>query len=131
MSPDNIITCDKCNTDFLVSSVKIEERSVEIGGTVLLLNYFTCPSCKTVYRVLLVDEAHYRELVDDLVSTKKRIRRLQGKGNAFQLGSLQKMAARKAERIQQYVQSMNKKYPGTFTLLASENNQQDEIKYLP
>lgn len=131
MSPDNIITCDKCNTDFLVSSVKIEERSVEINGTVLLLNYFTCPSCKIVYRVLLVDEVHYRELVDDLVSTKKRIRRLQGKGNAFQLGSLQKMAARKAERIQQYVQSMNKKYPGTFTLLASENNQQDEIKYLP
>lgn len=131
MSPDNIITCDKCNTDFLVSSVKIEERSVEINGTVLLLNYFTCPSCKAVYRVLLVDEVHYRELVDDLVSTKKRIRRLQGKGNAFQLGSLQKMAARKAERIQQYVQSMNKKYPGTFTLLASKNNQQDEIKYLP
>lgn len=127
---EKIIVCDECSAEFLVKSVKIEECSVEIGGERLLLDYFTCPKCNQIYKVLLVDEQKYRELVDDLLSTEKRIRKLKGKGNEQMLARLQNMALTKKKRIQNYVGAMNEKYSGTFTFMASENNQK-EITYLP
>lgn len=127
---EKIIVCDECSAEFLVKSVKIEECSVEIGGERLLLDYFTCPKCNQIYKVLLVEEQKYRELVDDLLSTEKRIRRLKGKGNEQMLARLQNMALTKKKRIQSYVGVMNEKYSGTFTFTASENNQK-EITYLP
>jgi len=127
---EKIIVCDECSAEFLVKSVKIEECSVEIGGERLLLDYFTCPKCNQIYKVLLVEEQKYRELVDDLLSTEKRIRRLKGKGNKQMLARLQNMALTKKKRIQSYVGVMNEKYSRTFTFMASENNQK-EITYLP
>lgn len=127
---EKIIVCDKCSAEFLVKSVTINECSVEIGGVELLLKYFTCPKCNEIYKVLLVEEQRYKELVDDLMSVEKRMRRLKGKGNVYLLDQLQKMALIKKARIQRYVQSMNAKYGGTFTFKASENNQK-EIVYLP
>lgn len=125
---EKVIVCDKCSAKFFVKSAKIEECSVEIEGNRLLLNYFTCPECNQIYRVLLVEEQKYRELVDDLLSIKNRIRRLKGKGNVQMLDKLQKMALIKKNRIQSYVSNMNHKYGGTFTFVASGNNQK-EIKY--
>lgn len=127
---EKVIVCDKCSAEFLMKSVQIQECSVEIGGEKLLLNYFTCPECNEIYKVLLVEEQKYRELVDDLLSTEKRIRRWKGKTNVQMLDQLQKMALRKKNRIQSYVKQMNTKYGGTFTFKASENNQK-EIVYLP
>lgn len=127
---EKIIVCDECSAEFLTKSVKIEECSVEINGNKLLLDYFTCPKCNQIYKVLLVEEQKYRELVDDLLSTEKRIRRLHGKGNEQMLTRLQNMALTKKKRIQSYVGVMNEKYSGTFTFTASENNQK-EITYLP
>lgn len=127
---EKVIVCDKCSAEFLMKSVQIQECSVEIGGERLLLDYFTCPECNQIYKVLLVEEQKYRELVDDLLSTEKRIRKWKGKANVQMLDQLQKMALRKKKRIQSYVEAMNAKYGGTFTFTASENNQK-EIVYLP
>ena len=122
---EKVIVCDKCSAEFFVKSVSIQECSVEIEGKQLLLDYFMCPECNEIYKVFLVEERKYRELVDDLLSTEKRIRKLEGKGNAQLLDKLQKMALRKKDKIQSYVGSMNKKYSGTFTFTASENNQKE------
>lgn len=127
---EKTIVCDKCSAEFLMKSVTIEKCSVEIGGEKLLLEYFVCPKCNEIYKVLLVEEQKYNELVEDLQSTMKRMRRQQGKGNVYLLDQLQKMALRKKAKIQSYVKAMNAKYRGTFTFKASENNQK-EIVYLP
>lgn len=129
---NKIIVCDKCKKEFEYGSIQIKETSVEIAGDVLLLDYFTCPFCSAVYKVLLVEETKYRELVDDLISVKERIRRQQGKSNLMLAIKLQKMASIKQERIKTYVNNISKKYPGSFVMLATENNQQGEqIMYLP
>lgn len=127
---EKVIVCDMCSTEFFMKSVAIEECSVEIGGDRLLLNYFSCPECNEIYKVLLVEEQKYRELVDDLLSTEKRIRKWKGKVNVQMLDQLQKMALRKKSRIRSYIEAMNAKYGGTFTFKSSENNQK-EIVYLP
>lgn len=130
--PSKIVYCDKCQKEFAYQSIQIKETSVEIAGNVLLLDYFTCPFCNAVYKVLFVEEAKYRELVDDLTSMRKRIRRQNGKGNPMLLYKLQNMALMKQNRIKAYVDSISKKYPGSFVMLATENNQQGEhIMYLP
>lgn len=130
-APEKIVCCDKCKKEFAYQSIQIKETSVEIAGDVLLLNYFTCPYCNSVYKVLFVEESKYRELVEDLMSMEKRIRRQKGKGNPMLIEKLQKMALTKKNRIQAYVESVSKKYPGSFAV-ATENNQQGEhILYLP
>lgn len=131
-APNKIVCCDKCKKEFAYQSIQIKETSVEIAGDVLFLDYFTCPYCNSVYKVLLVEESKYRELVEDLMSMEKRIRRQKGKGNPMLIEKLQKMALIKQNRIKAYVESVSKKYPGSFIVLATENNQQGEhIMYLP
>lgn len=131
MASEKIVYCDECKKEFAYQSIQIKETSVEIAGDVLLLDYYTCPFCNAVYKVLFVEEVKYRELLDDYISTEKRIRRQQGKDNPMPLQKLQKMAFRKRGRIRAYVEGVSKKYPGSF-VLATENNQQGEhIMYLP
>lgn len=130
-APNKVVVCDKCKREFEYRSIQIKETSVEIAGDVLLLDYFTCPYCNSVYKVLFVEESKYRELVEDLMSMEKRIRRQKGKGNPMLIEKLQKMALVKKNRIEDYVNGISKKYPGSFAV-ATENNQQGEhIVYLP
>lgn len=130
--PEKIVACDKCKKEFAYQSIQIKETSVEIEGDVLLLDYFTCPFCNSAYKVLLVEESKYRELVDDLMSMEKRIRCQHRKSNPMLVEKLQKMALIKQNRIKAYVESVSRKYPGSFIVLATENNQQGEhIMYLP
>lgn len=125
---EKIIVCDECSAEFLMTSVKIEECSVRVGDKELLLDYFVCPKCNKIYKVLFVEEQRYRELIDDLLETEKRIRKLKGRGNVQLLSTLQRMALTKKQRVQTYVNGMNNKYPGTFTF-SSVNK--EEIIYLP
>lgn len=130
-APEKIVCCDKCKKEFTYQSIQIKETSVEIAGDVLLLDYFICPYCNSVYKVLFVEESKYRELVEDLMLMEKRIRRQKGKGNPMLTEKLQKMALVKKNRIEDYVNGISKKYPGSFAV-ATENNQQGEhIAYLP
>lgn len=127
-----IIVCDKCKNEFAYQSIHIKESSIEVLGKVLLLDYFTCPFCNAVYKVLFVEESKYRELVDDLVRIEMRIANQRGKGNPMLIDKLQNMAMAKRNRINVYIESMNKKYPGSFMVLATENNQMGEyVIYLP
>lgn len=128
---DKIIYCDECKKEFAYQSIQIKETSVEIASDVLLLNYFTCPFCNTVYKVLLVEEARYRELIDDLLKVKKRIRCQHGKNNLVIMQNLQNMALRKQERIKAYIDSISEKYPGSFIVVNGDNQQEEHIVYLP
>lgn len=128
---DKSIQCDVCGKSFSYRSIKIKESSVEIAEEVFTLDYFTCPHCNAVYKVLLVDKVKYRELVDDYVLIQARINRQQGKGNPELVQKLQSMANKKQQRLKAYVQGMNEKYPGSFVLATENNQQREQILYLP
>lgn len=129
-SIEKVIICDKCMSEFLVESVKIDKCSVEIDGKMFLLNYFTCPKCNSIYRVLLVEEQKFNELLEDVMIIKNRIRKCKGNGNVRLHKQLQNMSVKKKNRICRYVESVNSKYSGAFTFKSSENNKK-EIIYLP
>lgn len=125
------VVCDECKHEFFLESVNIENAEVKINNQQLTLIYFTCPKCNKLYRVSLTD-ARYFELREDLEKTKKRIRRNHGSNNEEMHRMLNQMVNRKLERLRSHTDKLNKKFPGTFTLVVSENNHQEKsIKYLP
>ena len=114
-----------------MDSVNIEKTTVDIDGQVLKLVYFACPKCNKIYRIILKDK-RYEELAEDLVRTKNRIRKNHGSNNFEFASVLDTMVRKKHERLRNYIDRLNKQFPGTFTFVVSENNQEDKfIKYLP
>lgn len=125
------VACDECKHEFFLESVNIENAEVKINDQQLTLIYFTCPKCNKIYRVSLCD-TRYFELREDLEKTKKRIRRNHGSNNEEMHRVLNQMVNRKLERLRNHTDKLNKMFPGTFTLVVSENNHQEKsIKYLP
>lgn len=123
--------CDECKYEFSMNTVNIEEATVQLGGQALKLVYFACPKCNKIYRIMLKDE-RYEELKEDLEKTKKRIRKNYGSGNDEFARTLNSMVTKKHERLKAHLNNLDKKFPGTFTFVASENNHEDKIiKYLP
>lgn len=127
-----IIYCDDCKNEFSMNTVNIDETIVDINGQELNLVYFVCPKCNKIYRIMLKDK-QYNELKEDLEKTKNRIRKNYGSGNKEFASTLNSMVMKKHERLSNHVEKLNKKFPGTFTFVASENNHKDKnnIKYLP
>lgn len=126
-----IIVCDECKHEFYLDAVGIHEAIVELNGAPVTLVYFVCPKCNKIYRISTQDR-HYYELVEDLEKTKKRIRRNHGSNNQEMARMLNSMVFKKKQRIKEYVDKVNKMFPGTFTFVASENNHKEQtIKYLP
>mgnify|MGYP002517037523 CR=1 FL=1 len=125
------VYCDECKHEFSMNSVEIQKAEVNIDNQQLTLIYFTCPKCNKLYRVTLAD-ARYFELREDLENTKKRIRRNHGSNNEEMARMLNKMVFRKLQRLRLHTDGLNKKFPGTFTLVVSKNNHEEKfIKYLP
>ena len=126
------IVCDECKHEFYLDSVGINEAIVELNGVLVTLVYFACPKCDKIYRISIQDKRYY-ELVEDLEKTKKRIRRSFGKNNIEKAEMLNSMVFKKKERLANYVQAVNQMFTGTFTFVASENNNKEnrKIKYLP
>lgn len=126
------IVCDECKHEFYLDSVGINEAIVELNGVPVTLVYFACPKCDKIYRISIQDKRYY-ELVEDLEKTKKRIRRSFGKNNIEKAEMLNSMVFKKKERLANYVQAVNQMFTGTFTFVASENNNKEnrKIKYLP
>lgn len=126
-----IIVCDECKHEFYLDAVGIHEAIVELNGVPVTLVYFACPKCNKIYRIFIQDRRYY-ELVEDLEKTKKRIRRNHGSNNQEMARMLNSMVFRKKQRLEEYVDKVNKMFPGTFTFVASENNHKEQtIKYLP
>lgn len=125
------IRCDDCEHEFSVNTVNIKEAIINLDGQVLKLVYFACPKCNKIYRVALKDK-RYEELIEDLEKTKNRIRKNYGSGNDEFASLLNSMVNKKHKRLKNHTDNLNKKYPGTFTFVASENNHEEKIiKYLP
>lgn len=125
------IKCDDCDKEFFLNAVNIENAEVKINDQQLTLIYFTCPKCNRIYRVSLID-VRYNELKEDLEKTKKRIRKNHGSNNEEFARMLNQMVNKKLERLRNHTDKLNKMFPGTFTLVVSENNHQEKIiKYLP
>ena len=126
-----IIVCDECKHDFYLDAVGIHEAIVELNVVLFTLVYFACPKCNKIYRISIHDRCYY-ELVEDLEKTKKRIRRNHGSNNQEMARMLNSMVFKKKQRLEEYVDKVNKMFPGTFTFVASENNHKEQtIKYLP
>ena len=126
------IVCDECKHEFYLDSVDINEAIIELNGVPVTLVYFVCPKCDKIYRISIQDKRYY-ELVEDLEKTKKKIRRNFGKNNIAKAEMLNSMVFKKKERLANYVQAVNQMFTGTFTFVASENNNKEnrKIKYLP
>lgn len=126
-----IIACDECKHEFYLDAAGIHEAIVELNGVPVTLVYFACPKCNKIYRISIQDRRYY-ELVEDLEKTKKRIRRNHGSNNQEMARMLNSMVFKKKQRLAEYVDKVNKIFPGTFTFVTSENNHKEQtIKYLP
>lgn len=126
-----IIICEDCKQEFSLDSVKIDEATINLSKQAITLVYFTCPKCNKIYRIMLKDE-RYEALKEDLEKTKLRIRKNNGSGNEEFARMLNSMVIKKHNRLRNHIENLNKKFPGTFTFVASENNHEDKIiKYLP
>lgn len=125
------VICDSCKKEFSLNSVKIDTATVEINKKEYQLEYFTCPECNRIYRVLLSDKK-YIELLADLEKVKMRIRKNNGSGNEEFARVLNSMLNKKQNRLRKHIERLHNEYNGTFTFVASENNHEDKIiKYLP
>lgn len=125
------VYCDECKYEFSMNTVNIEEAIININKQELKLVYFTCPKCNKIYRISLEDK-QCEELRSDLEKIKKRIRKNCGSGNDKFASTLNEMVVKKHERLKNHLNNLGKKFPGTFTFVASENNYEDKIiKYLP
>lgn len=125
------VYCDECKHEFSMMSVNIKIATVNINGEEFNLSYFTCPKCRRIYRIALMDKRYY-ELKEDLDKIRKRIRNILGSKGTEKTANLQIMAKAKRERLQSHTDKLNRKYPGTFIFAVSENSEENQtIKYLP
>ena len=125
------VKCDECEHEFILEAVGIHEAIVQLNGVPVTLVYFACPKCNKIYRISIQDRRYY-ELKEDLEKTKKRIRRNHGSNNVEMARMLNSMVVKKHERLVAYVKKVNETFNGTFTFVASENNQEEKsIIYLP
>ena len=125
------IVCDECKHEFYLDAVKIHEAIVELNGVPVTLVYFTCPKCNKIYRISIQDKRYY-ELAEDLEKTKKRLQRSRSSKNQELARMLSSMVFKKNQRLKEYIDKVNKMFPGTFTFVASENNHKEQtIKYIP
>ena len=127
------IACDECKHEFYLDAVGIHVATVELKGVPVNLVYFACPKCNKIYRISIHDKRYY-ELVEDIEKTKKRIQRSRShdSNNVEMAMILNSMVAQKYKRLSAHIDKVNKMFSGTFTFVASENNQKEKsIKYLP
>ena len=120
------VKCDKCEHEFFLDAVGINDTNVIIDGQEYELQYFVCPECDKVYRILIKDSKYYK-LVEELESVKKRIRRNWGKMGQRLQQTLNEVAMKKQERLKAYSVKLNQKFPGVFEFTTPENGEQHII----
>lgn len=120
------VKCDKCEHEFLLNAVGINDTNVIIDGQEYELQYFVCPECDKVYRILIKDSKYYK-LVEELESAKKRIRRNWGKMGQQMQQTLNDVAMKKQERLKAYSVKLNQKFAGVFEFTVPESGEQHII----
>lgn len=115
------VKCDECEYEFILDAMGIHEAIVQLNGVPVTLVYFACPKCNKIYRISIQDKRYY-ELVEDLEKTKKKIRKNHGNNNQEMARMLNSMVFKKKQRLEEYVDKVNKMFPSTFTFVTSENN---------
>lgn len=120
------VKCDKCEHEFLLNAVGINDTNVIIDGQEYELQYFVCPECDKVYRILIKDSKYYK-LVEELESAKKRIRRNWGKVGQRMQGMLNDVAMKKQERLKAYSIKLNQKFSGVFEFTVPESGERHII----
>lgn len=131
MRNTQLIKCDECEHEFFLNTVNIENAEVSINNQRLILKYFQCPMCNKIYKVLLIDKCT-KELYNDVENIKSKIRKNRGSNDIETARMLNQMVNVKVKRLNNYIEKLNKKFPGTFIFVVSENNHKEKsIKYLP
>lgn len=127
----SMIVCDECKNEFPLTAVTIYERNVsaQVGQDGIELDFFVCPRCQKVYPIGFKD-VECTNLLHSMEKLKDRIQRGWG------LGRPMKSSVRLYEVLQREVRNrmsiLKERYSGTFTLVASENNEEDfELQYRP
>lgn len=120
------VKCDKCEHEFLLNAVGINDTNVIIDGQEYELQYFVCPECDKVYRILIKDSKYYK-LVEELESAKKRIRRNWGKMGQQMQQTLNDVAMKKQERLKAYSVKLNQKFSGVLEFTTPENGERHII----
>lgn len=111
----NKIVCDKCKHEFFVNAVLIKEKDVKIDeNKSIILCYFECPKCRTIYKICLKDSRYY-ELKNDVRRATSRIKNNKGKCSVDIMNSLIVAANVKKQRLANHVKKLDEKYPGVFT----------------
>ena len=122
----NTIVCDKCNHEFFANAVLIKEKNVKIDeNKSIILCYFECPKCRTIYKICLKDSRYY-ELKSEVQKAISRIKSNKGKGSVDMMNSLIVAANIKKQCLANHVKKLDEKYPGVFTY---SPNKKEEIIY--
>lgn len=123
MNNVNVI-CDDCGQHFVITAVKDIELNVK--DEQIILTYFMCPTCEKIYCVCIKNE-EIKELEIDLDKANKRYKRNMRCRNLETIQVLLNSFIRKKERIKAKTEKLMDKYPGTFTFVRSENDNEEII----
>lgn len=126
-----LITCDACKQSFGLGSVVIDEAFIDLDEGRCRVSYFVCPRCKAVYLVAIYDEVAEKRK-EDLDKHLARVQRLWGKVSERESRSLDRMTKTKRNRLSRRVESLKRKYQGSFTYVPpAEGNGNEELAYVP
>lgn len=120
------VKCDKCEHEFLLNAVGINDANVTINEQEYELQYFACPECDKVYRILLKDPKYYK-LVKELESAKERIIYNRGKVGQRMQEMLNEVAMKKQQRLKAYSIKLNQKFTGVFEFTIPESGERHII----
>lgn len=120
------IKCDNCEHKFFLDAEGINDTDIIIDGQEYELQYFVCPKCDKLYRVLLKDSNYYN-LVEELADAKTRIRRSWGKLGQQMQQVLNEVAMKKQARLKAYSIKLNQKFSGVFEFTTPETGERHII----
>lgn len=78
---EGIIICDNCSNQISLQPVDIKVTNIKIKGEELIMRFFTCPHCETLYKICLFTYPLYILNNEDKLKHKSEIIELNKKYN--------------------------------------------------
>lgn len=111
-----ILTCDKCNKEWLLDETDIKMDSMEISTSkrteYIDITYFTCPNCGEVY-VCSLSNAEIKGLLKALKSANNRVRKATIKGDKPTEKQIERVIKLRKQLVHKQAQ-LNRLYSGKF-----------------